>query len=74
VWYAIWGAWIIALILTFGILEGVALARGGMTLSMFMWELSVDWGPFQFLTGFVTGALAVHFFWHWLPPGASSQG
>lgn len=51
---------------------------GYVTLSYFVWRVSQAWGPFQFVLGFAVGlfwgALAVHFWWHWCPPGSVSVG
>lgn len=71
-WY--WAAWLAGIALTFAIPEGIALWRGGMTFSSFMWTMTQAWGDWPFVWGVLIGGLAVHFWWHWMPPGASSHG
>ena len=73
-WYIFWTALNACWLVGFIVGEGYALYTGGLTLSSYVWRLSQDWGPFQFVLGLIVGGLAVHFFWHWLPPGAASQG
>lgn len=63
-------AWVVG----FAIGETYAFMKDNLTLSAYVYDLSVSWGPFQYLLGFVQGGLAVHFFWHWLPSGAKSVG
>lgn len=66
-WGWIWTAWLAALAGSFAVLEGVALARKGETLSQFVWWLSLKWGPLPYVLGALAGGLAVHFWWHWTP-------
>jgi hypothetical protein len=73
-WWIFWTALNLGWLAGFAIGEGYALYTGGLTLSSYVWRLSEAWGPFQFFLGMVAGGLAVHFFWHWLPPGSTSQG
>jgi hypothetical protein len=64
---AVWSAaliFIVALVLG---LEAFALLTDRLTLSRFIWNISEAWPLFIFLCGFVTGGLAVHFWWHWNP-------
>jgi hypothetical protein len=70
----IWTGWILVIVITFGAIEGLALAWGDTTLSRYVWEISLAWPLLPFCYGLVVGGLAVHFWWHWSPPGSSSQG
>lgn len=76
-WYAIWSAWLLLIVLSFGVLEGIALYQGeddAITLSRWTWDLTLAWPLFPVLYGGIFLGLAVHFFWHWSPPGSSSHG
>lgn len=73
-WYEIWSAWLLLIVASFGILEGTAIATGGMTLSLYTWNLTLAWPLFPVIYGAVFFGLAVHFFWHWMPPGSKSEG
>jgi hypothetical protein len=44
------------------------------TLSMSVYRLTTSWPPAIFIMGQFTGGLAVHFWWHWAPPGSVSEG
>jgi hypothetical protein len=44
------------------------------TLSMWIYTLGSKWPLSIFLMGMFCGGLAVHFFWHWCPPGSISTG
>jgi hypothetical protein len=66
-WY--WAAWLFAIIVTFAVPEGYALHNGGTTFSAFMWGTTTAWPLWEFLWGLLIGGLAVHFWWHWNPPG-----
>ena len=70
----IWAAFLIGWIVMFAVIEGVALAWGDTTLSRFVWEVSQQWPLVPVLYGMVLGGLAVHFWWHWSPPGSKSEG
>ena len=70
----VWTGWLVLLVLTFAVLEGIALARGGLTLSMYTWHLSEQWPPIIWLCGVLAGGLAVHFWWHWAPPSTGQLG
>ena len=71
-WY--WTALNLLWLLGFVAGEGYAFRGGGLTLSMYVWQMSEAWGPFEFVLGFLAGALATHFYWHWMPPGAGNVG
>lgn len=73
-WYVGWTALNLAWVIGFAVLEGWAIKKGGLTLSMYTWILSQAWGPMPFVLGLIVGGLAVHFYWHWMPPGARSVG
>ena len=63
-------AWTILLLAAIGGiigLEAFALMTDRLTLSRYIWEIGEAWPLFIFLCGFVTGGLAVHFWWHWNP-------
>lgn len=65
----IWPLVLLSWIVSFAFFEIVALRYGGLTLSMFTWQLSEKWPPIIWLAGVLAGGLAVHFWWHWAPPG-----
>lgn len=44
------------------------------TLSHAVYMLGSKWPLSIFLMGMFAGGLAVHFFWHWCPPGSISGG
>lgn len=44
------------------------------TLSTTIWRLGSNFPLSIFIMGMFAGGLAVHFFWHWCPPGALSGG
>jgi hypothetical protein len=71
-WYWVWTVWLLALIASFSVLEGLAIAKDGVTLSRYTAVLSQHWPLLPWLCGVIVGGLAVHFWWHWdphLPPG-----
>lgn len=80
-WRLAWSLWIgIQLALaavSFAILETLSW-NNGTTLSRFIWDLSRDWPLLIFIIGHLSGGLtwglAVHFWWHWSPPGSVSKG
>jgi len=71
-WQWIWFGWLCAIAFSFGVLE--ALGWNTLTLSRFVWDLSVKWPLIIYLAGCLSGGLAVHFWWHWSPPGSVSEG
>lgn len=44
------------------------------TLSRWIYNLGQNWPLSIWLMGMLAGGLAVHFFWHWCPPGSVSTG
>lgn len=44
------------------------------TLSRSIYDLGSRWPLSIFIMGMFAGGLAVHFFWHWCPPGSVSTG
>lgn len=70
----IWAAFLIAWIVLFAVIEALAFASGGTTLSRFIWEVSQSWPLLPVIYGAVLGGLAVHLWWHWSPPGSKDQG
>jgi hypothetical protein len=70
----IWSAWLLMIMISFAVIEGLALAWGDTTLSRYTWEVYLAWPPIAVVYGAVFFGLAVHFFWHWSPPGSSSEG
>lgn len=75
-WFLIWTAWLLALIGSFAVLEGWALATKGLSLSRFTAIVSLHWPLMPWVCGVLVGGLAVHFWWHWDPhlPGSASGG
>lgn len=68
----------------FGVIETRALrdktgdSDGHPTLSYFVYYITTKFPLAAILGAFVTGGvmwgLAVHFWWHWCPPGSTSTG
>lgn len=71
-WYLIWTLWLITIAVTFAALE--TLGWNELTLSRYVWNISTHWPLVIYLWGNITGGLAVHFWWHWSPPGSLSEG
>lgn len=63
----VWALTLTAIAIVLLALEAFALLTGRLTLSRFVFEISEAWPLFVFLCGFVTGGLAVHFWWYWDP-------
>lgn len=72
-WYLIWTLWLLMLVVTFAILEALSW-NSGVTLSRYVWDLSMAWPLIIWIAGALAGGLAVHFWWHWEPPGSESEG
>lgn len=70
----IWTGWLLAVVVSFGVIEGLALATGNTTLSRFTWEVYEKWPLIAVVYGMIFGGLAVHFWWHWSPPGSENNG
>ena len=76
------GLWLLAGWIGFAIFEAKALnhpaRKDQITLSMFVYTIGSKWPLSIFLLGLMVGlfwgGLAVHFFWHWCPPGSISAG
>jgi hypothetical protein len=69
-----WTIWIVLLALSFAALETWAIMTAGTTLSRYIYEISHAWPLFIWFAGVLVGGLAVHFFWHWSPPGSENGG
>lgn len=69
-----WTAWLGFFIASFAVLERYAIKRGKTTLSRYTWNAFLRWPLIAVIFGMVFGGLAVHFFWHWCPPGSVSAG
>jgi hypothetical protein len=69
----IWLIWLGLFAASFAVLEGLALHSGTPTTfsDYVVWASSV-WGPLPVVFGWVTGGLAVHFWWHWTPSAADT--
>jgi len=63
-------------ILFFAVFESIAFKHPQRqnTLSMAIYTIGSKWPLSIFLMGMFAGGLAVHFFWHWCPPGSVSGG
>jgi len=70
----IWTSWLSFLIASFAVFETYAIRTGRTTLSRYTWNAFQAWPPIAVIFGMVFGGLAVHFFWHWCPPGSVSGG
>lgn len=71
-WAIIWSLWLLAIAATFAVLEWSSW--NSLTFSRYMWNVSIHWPLFVYLWGNLTGGLAVHFWWHFDPPGSLSEG
>ena len=71
--WVLWGA---ALVASFAVLEARAFRHPERqrTLSRAIYEIGAKWPLSIWLGGLITGGLAVHFFWHFCPPGSISGG
>ena len=65
--YWIWAGWILLLIVSFSIMEGIALKTNRPTLSASVWTWSKNFPLLPFLAGLLAGGLAVHFWWMGAP-------
>jgi len=70
----IWTAFLFLVVTAFAVIETWALMTGGTTLSRYTFEITRAWPLATWLIGVLQGGLAVHFFWHWSPPGSESKG
>jgi len=70
----VWTGWLGFFIASFAVFETWALRTGRTTLSRYTWNASQAWPPLPFVLGLIAGGLAVHFWWHWCPPGSLSSG
>jgi hypothetical protein len=59
----LWTVWLLAIIFSFALFEGIALYRGTPTLSRYTWTISKAWPPLPFVAGLIVGFLACHFWW-----------
>ncbi len=66
----------LAAICFFAVFEGLAFRwpQRYNTLSRAIYNISAKWPLSIFLMGMFCGGLAVHFFWHWCPPGSIGVG
>ena len=60
---ALWTIWLLVIVASFALFEGLALYRGTPTLSRYTWTVSKAWPPLPFVAGFLCGFLACHFWW-----------
>lgn len=58
-----WGLWLVIIIVSFGVFEGLAIYTGTPTLSQTVWSASEAFPLLPFLFGLLCGGLGVHFFW-----------
>ena len=62
-WALYWTGWLLFLIISFAVGEGIALATDGTTLSQYVWTLSDHWRLLPWVCGVIVGVLACHFWW-----------
>lgn len=58
-----WALWLLAIVVSFSIMEGWSLHENTSTLSRFIWDITYYFPPFPWLAGFLTGFLVCHFWW-----------
>ncbi len=61
-------------VVIFAVAETYAIKTRRATLSLSIWRLYQAWPLSGVIFGMIVGGLAVHFFWHWCPPGSVSSG
>jgi hypothetical protein len=61
--YWLWASWLLFLIVSFAILETIALETGTPTLSRSVWTWTQNWPELPFVAGLIAGFLACHFWW-----------
>lgn len=66
--YWLWAAWLLFLIVSFAVLETIALYTNTPTLSRSVWTWSQNWGPLPYVAGFLAGFLTCHFWWGGIVP------
>ena len=66
----VWASWLLALVVSFALLEGYALMDNTTTLSRFVWTLTAAFPPIPFIAGFLAGFLCCHFWWGGIVPFA----
>ena len=59
----VWTGWLIFIVISFAVFEGLAIKYHRSTLSRFIWTISKAWPPFGWVAGLLTGFLAAHFWW-----------
>lgn len=82
IWPAGIAIWLTVGWVVFAVFETLGIKHnntgGYLTLSYFVYRVTQAWGPAEFLIGVMVGGfwcgLAVHFWWHWCPPGSVSTG
>ncbi len=62
-WAWIWTLWLLAIVVSFSLLEGLAIVEDGMTLSRFVWKINNAFPVFGFICGLIVGFLACHFWY-----------
>jgi hypothetical protein len=75
IWYAYWSfALVFIALVLFAIPEFFAIKDNGVSFSLFMFTMGQAFPLWIFFWGLLIGGLAVHLLWHWIPPGAKSEG
>lgn len=59
----VWFGWLLAVAVTFAVLEGYALKSNRTTLSRLIWNTSRAFPPLPWFVGVGIGFLAAHFWW-----------
>lgn len=58
-----WLIWLAFLVISFAAMEAYSLYDHTATLSRFVWQATEAFPPLPFIAGFLSGGLAVHFWW-----------
>lgn len=61
--YWLWACWLLFLIASFAVFEGIALYRGTPTLSRSVWTWQKNFPAFIGIAMFIAGFLFCHFAW-----------
>lgn len=71
-----WGLGLCTAIIFFCLIEGLAFKHPERqnTLSRTIYDIGSKFPLSIWIMGMFAGGLAVHFFWHWCPPGSVSTG
>lgn len=68
-----WIVWLLFLVISFAIMEGMSIHDNTSTLSRFVWNLTAAFPPIMYIAGFLAGFLCCHFWWLGSPAVDANQ-